>query len=110
MKDQSMSITNDDRRSGDLFPRRSSNAFCIACDKPADLLGFQASADFFNTDLQNIEFLASQADVHQIHNWRGEVMICAASLFVKFDERPTGLLDSHFTRQIEKSFEKNGPL
>jgi hypothetical protein len=111
-KDQTrMYIANDERpSSGNIFPRRTDKAYCIACDKPVDLLGFQASADLFNTDRQDIEFLAGQAAIHRIHNRHGEVMICAASLFAVFDERPTRLLDSHFTHEIEKSFERKGPL
>jgi hypothetical protein len=106
-----MYIANDERQpSGKIFPRRKDKAYCVVCEKPVDLLGFQASADLFNTDLQDIEFLANQSEIHRIHNRRGEVMICAASLFAKFDERPTRLLDSHFTIEIEKSFEKSGPL
>jgi hypothetical protein len=106
-----MYIANDERpSSGNIFPRRTDKAFCIACDKPVDLLGFQASADLFNTDLQDIEFMANRAEIHRIHNRRGEVMICSSSLFARFDERPTRLLDSHFTNEIQKSFEKNGPL
>lgn len=100
----------NDNNQQQIFQRRSDKAFCIVCDKPVDLLGFQASADLFNTDLQDIEFLAGQAEVHRIHNRRGEVMICSDSLFTRFDERPTRLLDSHFTIEIQKSFEKSGPL
>jgi hypothetical protein len=106
-----MYIANDEQQlSRILFPRRTDKAFCIVCDKPVDLLSFKASANLFNTDLQDIEFLAGRGEVHRIHNRHGEVRVCAASLFSAFEDRPTRLLESHFTREIEKSFEKNGPL
>lgn len=105
-----MYITNDGRQPPYLFPRGWNKAFCVVCEKPVDLVGFQAAADLFNTDMQDIEFLASRSEIHRIHNRRGEVMICSASLFTVFEDRPTRLLDSHFTREIEKSFEKSGAL
>jgi hypothetical protein len=89
---------------GKRFPRQHDRAFCIVCDKPVELLGFQVSADLFKTDVQDIEYLASRSEIHRLHNSRGEVMICAASLFASFGERPTRLLDSHFGLSITNRF------
>lgn len=61
------------------------------------------AARCFNTDAQDIEFLASTGKVHQVHNIRGEIMVCCNSLFVCFDTRQTRLLDSHFEGEIQRS-------
>jgi len=93
-----------------VFPgqfRRTASAFCPACEKPVQLLSFSRAADMFNTDSQDINFLAKRGDLHRIHNRRGELMICSISLFDCFDTRETRLLDSHFEIEMQKSFEAN---
>lgn len=87
------------------YPRSTESAFCFLCDKPAKLLTYETSAELFNTDLQDIALLAQQGKIHRIHNRMGDVRICEKSLFECFNDRPTRLLDSHFTIAIEKSFE-----
>jgi hypothetical protein len=76
--------------------RRSTFAPCPICDKTVELLSFDAAAEVFNTDVQDIEFLAGNGSVHRVHNRKGKVMICSISLFDCFDKRRTRLLDSHF--------------
>lgn len=77
--------------------RRSGLVFCPRCGKEVELLSFEDAAGSFNTDKQDIEILAKRGDLHRLHNWRGEVMICSASLSDFFESRRTRLLDSHFT-------------
>lgn len=79
---------------GKLFLRRSGHAFCPVCSKQVELISFADAADLFHTDLQDIQFLTNAGSVHQIHNRKGKVMICAVSLFECFDNRRTRLLDS----------------
>ena len=74
--------------------RRSSRAFCLVCAKQVDLLTFDHAAELFHTDLQDIEFLTKQGDLHQIHNRKGRIMVCAPSLFDCFESRRTRLLDT----------------
>lgn len=82
-----------------LFLRRSGHAFCPVCSKEIELLTFARAAELFNTDLQDIEFLAKSGDVHQIHNRKGILMVCSVSLFECFDNRRTRLLDSGILKE-----------
>jgi hypothetical protein len=79
---------------GKLFLRRSGHAFCPVCSKQVELISFADAADLFHTDLQDIQFLTNRGEVHQVHNRKGKVMVCAVSLFECFDNRRTRLLDS----------------
>lgn len=81
---------------GKIRLRRSSFAFCPSCDKAVDLLTFDAAAEAFNTDVQDIGYLARHGSLHRVHNRAGKVMICSMSLFDCFEMRRTRLLDSHF--------------
>lgn len=85
--------------------RRTASGFCPACEKPVELLSFERSAEMFNTDTQDITFLAKRGELHRLHNRKGELMICSNSLFHCFDARETRLLDSHFEIEMQKSFE-----
>ena len=80
--------------------RRSNCSFCIVCSKQVELLTFDRAAELFHTDLQDIEFLAKQGDVHQLHNRKGRIMVCAPSLFECFEKRRTRLLDSGIVREM----------
>lgn len=80
--------------------RRSSRAICPVCDKQVDLITFEHAAELFHTDLQDINFLAAGGQIHQIHNRKGKLMICAGSLFDCFDNRRTRLLDSGIIKEI----------
>lgn len=82
-----------------LFLRRSGHAYCPVCSKEIELLSFARAAELFNTDLQDIEFLAKSGDVHQIHNRKGILMVCSVSLFECFDNRRTRLLDSGILKE-----------
>lgn len=82
-----------------LFLRRSGHAFCPVCSKEIELVSFTRAAELFNTDLQDIEFLAKSGDVHQIHNRKGILMVCSVSLFECFDNRRTRLLDSGIVKE-----------
>jgi len=79
---------------GKLLLRRSGHAYCPVCSKPVELISFTDAADLFHTDLQDIQFLTTGGEVHQIHNRKGKLMVCAVSLFECFDNRRTRLLDS----------------
>ncbi len=81
---------------GTIWMRLSGTAYCPVCEKPVELLTFEAAAETFRTDLQDIEYLAKRGEVHRIHNRAATVMICSVSLFDCFDERQTRLLDSYF--------------
>jgi hypothetical protein len=72
--------------------RTSDRALCPLCEKPVKLLSFSEAADFFKTDVREIENLAETGKLHRIHNNRGKVMICTESLFCLFDSRPTQFL------------------
>lgn len=87
--------------SGKFSLRRSGRAFCPVCSKQVDLLGFEHSAELFHTDLQDIQFLAKRGEVHQIHNRKGMLMVCAVSLFECFDKRRTRLLDSGIIKVLD---------
>ncbi len=83
--------------------RRSSFALCPICDKAVQLLSIDDSAELFNTDSQDIEFLANSGSLHRVHNRRGDVMICSVSLYDCFENRQTRLLDSHFIVEPENA-------
>jgi hypothetical protein len=80
--------------------RRSNCSFCVVCSKQVDLLTFDHAAELFHTDLQDIEFLAKQGDIHQIHNRKGQIMVCSPSLFECFEKRRTRLLDSGIIQEV----------
>jgi hypothetical protein len=75
--------------SGSWRLRRSTSAWCHVCKKPVGLLSFSAAAAAFNTDLQDIGFLADRGEIHRLHNRYAELMICRDSLFECFDRRET---------------------
>lgn len=81
---------------GTIYLRLTACAFCVVCGRQVELLSFADAAKVFNTDVQDIEFLARAYQVHRLHNRVGELMICSDSLFDCFDKRQTRLLDSHF--------------
>ena len=83
--------------------RRSTFGPCPICDKTVELLTFDSAAEVFNTDIQDIEFLAANGSVHRVHNRKGKVMICSISLFECFEKRRTRLLDSHFAEEMHRS-------
>ncbi len=97
---QSAKNSFDVSDSGRLFLRRSGHAYCPVCAKQIELISFNDAADLFNTDLQDIEFLAKHGDLHQIHNRKGKLMICTVSLFECFDARRTRLLDSGILKEV----------
>lgn len=80
--------------------RRSGHAYCPVCTKQIELISFKDAAGLFNTDMQDIEFLAKRGDLHQIHNRKGKVMICSVSLFECFDSRRTRLLDTGYFEEL----------
>lgn len=92
--------STDGSMSKKLALRRSGHAFCPLCDKQVELIAFDQAASLFNTDLQDIQFLTTNGAVHQVHNRKGRVMICAVSLFACFDNRKTRLLDSGILKEM----------
>jgi hypothetical protein len=72
--------------------RTRDRALCPLCEKPVKLFSFAETADYFKTELSEIENLAETGKLHRIHNNRGKVMICAESLFSLFENRPTQFL------------------
>ena len=77
------------------FHRTRGRAFCLKCQKPVDLMTYPNAANFFKTDLEEIQALAETGHLHRIHNRRGEMMICSDSIFTLFDNRQTRPLDSN---------------
>lgn len=93
--------------------RNSVSAFCPVCGKVVELMTFPAAAAAFNTDLQDIEFLAGNHSLHRVHNYWGEIMVCSNSLFNCFDNRKTRLLSSHFAEKptlAQSQFTEDGYL
>jgi hypothetical protein len=90
-------MTNSDERPFDdetlrkFKLRNLSRAFCPVCAKQVDLTSFEIAAELFRTDLQDIQFLVNEGSVHQLHNRKGKLMVCSASLFTCFDSRRTRL-------------------
>lgn len=84
---------------GTIYLRLSGQAPCVVCGRQVKLVGFEDAAEIFSTDVQDIEYLAKNREVHRIHNRAGELMICSDSLFECFDNRRTRLLDSHFAME-----------
>lgn len=76
------------------FHRTKIRAFCLRCQKPVDLMTYSNAAEFFKTDLEDIQELAETGHLHRVHNRRGEMMICSDSLFTLFDSRQTRPLNS----------------
>jgi len=76
--------------------RHAGHAFCPVCEKPVDLLSYDAAANLFKTDWQDIAFLAESCRLHRVHNKRGKVMICTLSLFDYFESSETRPLDPNF--------------
>jgi hypothetical protein len=72
--------------------RRSASAWCHVCEKPVGLLTFSAAAAAFNTDVQDIGFLADRGEIHRLYNRYAELMICRDSLVECFDRRQTRIL------------------
>ena len=96
------------------FHRTRGRAFCLKCQKPVDLMAFSNAAEFFKTDLEDIEQLAETGQLHRIHNRRGETMICCDSLFTLFDNRQTRILNLDYSSlkpedfKEEEKFRKKG--
>jgi hypothetical protein len=86
------------------FHRTRGRAFCLKCQKPVDLMAYANAAEFFKTDLEDIEQLAETGQLHRIHNRRGEMMICSDSLFTLFDNRQTRLLKSDHSSLRPENF------
>lgn len=88
------------------FHRTRGRAFCIKCQKPVDLMAYGNAAEFFKTDLEDIEQLAETGQLHRIHNRRGETMICCDSLFTLFDNRQTRIYKLDRSLLNPEDFEK----
>lgn len=74
--------------------RRMTRAFCPVCRKLVGLISFADSAERFNTDIQDISYLAGKGELHRLYNRRAELMICESSLLECFENRTTRLLIS----------------
>ncbi len=97
---QEKDVPVDVSASGRFDLRRSSYAFCPVCAKQVELFAFAKAAELFHTDLQDIQFLAANGSVHQIHNRKGKLMVCSVSLFECFDARRTRLLESGIVKEL----------
>lgn len=86
------SITNSER----VTLRFRGLAFCPLCDKAVELLSFGEAARSYNTDVQDITWLAENGELHRLHDRHANLMICGSSLTGVFENRRTRLLDSHF--------------
>ena len=92
--------SSEPAKSGEFSLRRSGHALCPVCEKHVQLISFENAAELFHTDLQDIQFLTKKGEIHQVHNRKGKVMACSASLFDCFDNRKTRLLDSGIFKEL----------
>jgi hypothetical protein len=76
--------------------RTENRAFCPTCQKPVDLMSIEKTAEFYKTNVEEIKSLTHNTVLHPIHNNRGNLMICAESLFAFFERRETQLLDPSY--------------
>ena len=65
-------------------------------DAVKSVSSYDAAANLFKTDWQDIAFLAESCRLHRVHNKRGKVMICTLSLFDYFESSETRPLDPNF--------------
>jgi hypothetical protein len=100
----SREISNSKSSSDKIYLRRSGVAFCPVCGKLVELLSFDAAAELFNTNVQDIETLAQGGDLHRVHNRKGIVLICSDSLFKCINSRETMRLDPGFEAKVKKVF------
>ena len=87
-----VSLSTDER----VSVRLMGLSYCPRCDKVVELLSFDEAARAYNTDLQDITWLAEKGSLHRLHNRRAYLMICGPSLFNVFENRRTRLLTSSF--------------
>ena len=73
--------------------RTENRAFCLACNKPVELVSFDGAADVLKTSYPEVRSLSEMGELHRVNNKKGIVMICSDSLFAAFDNRPTQRLD-----------------
>jgi hypothetical protein len=85
------------------FSTDSSSAFCPACREIVNLRTIVDAAGEFNTDIQDIQFLLSQGDIHAVKHIPGVISLCSISLADCFERRKTRLLDSHFEIKLQNS-------
>lgn len=76
--------------------RTESRGFCQSCQKSVSLMLIEQTAEFYKTNIEDINSLQQKTILHPIHNNRGKLMICADSLFTFFEQRQTQLLDATF--------------
>jgi len=74
--------------------RFKGSAFCPRCDEVVELLSYGAAARSYNTDLQDVTWLADKGCLHRLHDRRGNLMICGRSLAYVVENRRTRLLIS----------------
>ena len=86
MKEDSI-LTNKTERVRATPYRTRDRAFCPDCEKPVKLLSFEEAVGFIKTGFENIFRLAEMHELHRLHNRKGEVMICADSLFQILNNR-----------------------
>ena len=91
-----VSLSTNDR----ISVRLMGLTYCPRCDKVVELLSFDDAARAYNTDLQDITWLAEEGSLHRLHNRRASLMICGLSLFNVFENRRTRLLTSSFGNAV----------
>jgi len=89
------------------FSTDRSSAFCPQCREIAALTTIVDAAREFNTDIQDIQFLLSQEEIHAIEYFPGVISPCAVSLANCFERRRTRLLDSYFEIEARRSMDEN---
>jgi hypothetical protein len=92
-----------------IYLRRLGFAFCPVCEKPVELLSFDAAAELFKTNVRDIESLAEGSELHRVHNRKGLVLICSDSLFTCINSRETLRLDPNFERDVNKAVVRGDP-
>lgn len=71
------------------IPRKMRRTFCPGCKKFVDLKTFGEVADFYDCSVEEILALAKFGRLHQLHNRKAELMICAESFFELLEQLPT---------------------
>lgn len=69
--------------------RTLNRAFCRACEKHVELKSFAQAADLLRTNINEINMLAENFQLHRLHNAKGTLNICSASLNDVLEKRPT---------------------
>lgn len=69
--------------------RTLNQALCRLCQRQVELKSFRQAAELLKTNFNEIKLLAENLQLHRLHDARGNMTICADSLFSVLQTRPT---------------------